>query len=855
MALLRDIESSLEHWFSVAGQYEIEVRRSVVEGSGATMDDVVELINRETGKDVMDSIRLRLTQFIAVENRQLEESLIAQEEQNSTALFVNFLGTLMIIGFALLLMRAMNRVHTQKLQMQERTQDLSDSDWIQSATETTTRALLDQTGLEDLTQAAVNTISDLLEAEVAAGYLLDANSIGIGGRKDDPTGQASDREDGIHWEFSAGFALQADFDRARVITPGVGRLGQAALDGTVVHLGHNKSTQLVITSAVVITVAKAVTIIPVVFEGQTLAILEFVSSSKPSERQIMLSEKLVGTLGLIFNSFYETRRTEMVLEKSQALTIDLKSRQADLEVAKSEAELANEAKSEFLATVSHEIRTPMNGILGIAQMLRRTEMSEDQMVKLESIITSSKSMTNLLNDILDFSKIEKGMIELDPVDFCPANAFGDLESTFAALAGEKNLDFDVIYDVDSDLVLTADQGRIRQIIWNLVSNAIKFTQAGRVKLTVSADNIPSQRGAAKKVRLKVAVQDTGIGIPTDRQVSIFEAFTQADAGTSRRFGGTGLGLSIVSKLSELMGGTVTLTSEEGVGSKFSSTLVLPLSSKSADEVHPASGYTENPTKHDRELQILIADDQAINIQIAKSFVENMGHKVETVSNGKLAVEAVMAGSFDLVLMDYHMPEMNGDTAARRIRTSGDENSNLVKVIGLTADATLECKNRLIESGMDGVLIKPLDENALSNTISHLFGMKVDKLFSKALHDANGQNSADNRKCSIDFEQLRARLGKARYNDVLRTSGASLNKLAKSMKNITENVRNAENHDVILTALKDVATELGAAELATLALNAERQNAQDAVADDVWAELVAMVDGVREDIKKTDRLAS
>ena len=168
---------------------------------------------------------------------------------------------------------------------------------------------------------------------------------------------------------------------------------------------------------------------------------------------------------------------------------------------------------------------------------------------------------------------------------------------------KKSLDFDVIYDVDSDLVLTADQGRIRQIIWNLVSNAIKFTQAGRVKLTVSADNIPSQRGAAKKVRLKVAVQDTGIGIPTDRQFSIFEAFTQADAGTSRRFGGTGLGLSIVSKLSELMGGTVTLTSEEGVGSKFSSTLVLPLSSKSADEVHPASGYTENPTKHDRELQI------------------------------------------------------------------------------------------------------------------------------------------------------------------------------------------------------------------------------------------------------------
>ena len=841
---IEQIETLLENWFSVAGQREIDVRRSVVDGTGATMADVVALMNAETGKDFMDAMRLKLAQFIEIEKRLLAARLVDQEKQNGTALFVNMFGTLLIIGFALLLMRTMNRGQAQKRDMQVKARELGDSDWVQSATGITSRALLDQTGLKDLAQAAVRTISELLEAEVAAGYLLDAKSIGEGGRKrneSDAHGDG-DGDGGQHWEFAAGFALHPDFERGQHIKPGIGLLGQAALDGKVICLGHNKSTQLVITSSIAVSCARAVVVIPVVFGGDTLAVLEFVSATEFNDRQIAFSEKLVGTLGLVFNSFYETHRAEMALEQSQALTIDLKSRQTELEEAKLEAEKANAAKSDFLATVSHEIRTPMNGILGMAQVLRRSELSEDQHVKLESIINSSKSMTNLLNDILDFSKIEKGMIELEPVDFCPASGFRDLESTFAALAGEKNIAFEAVYNVDDDVVVFADQSRIRQIVWNLASNAIKFTQKGQIKLTVTAERIVSQRGSPKNIRLKIAMQDTGIGIPPDRQSSIFEAFTQADSGTSRRFGGTGLGLSIVSNLSEMMGGGVTLTSEEGKGSKFTVMLELPMSDKRAEDLPKSCAPVQGSGRHDRQLRVLIVDDQPLNTAIAKSFVERMGHQVEIAGNGEQAVEAVNRQTFDLVLMDYHMPKMNGDTATRRIRSSDNRDVANLRVVGLTADATSECKNKLIASGMNDILVKPLDEAALSNTIARLFDMKqADEIVAPI-------------NTVVDLAGLQTRLGPSRYKSVIKAAGQSLCDLAGQMRDIINGSGNTGRPGVVLHTLKGVAAELGAAELTAFALNVEKQHELDAVAMDTWADLAEMVDHVCDDLDKETRLA-
>ncbi|WP_304177828.1 ATP-binding protein [Phenylobacterium aquaticum] len=368
---------------------------------------------------------------------------------------------------------------------------------------------------------------------------------------------------------------------------------------------------------------------------------------------------------------------------------------------------ANAAKSAFLAMMSHELRTPMTGVLGMAQALRNTKLSDEQQAQVGMLIRAGDGLMAILNDILDVSKIEAGRLELETTVFDLPELGAQAEALWrdAVLAKGLNLTFTV--DPGTPRWLTGDPTRIRQIMLNLLSNALKFTEAGEVRLALR----PLDGAAAGRGRVEISVSDTGIGMTPDQVGRLFQAFSQADASTTRRFGGTGLGLSICRQLARMMGGGVSVESAPGQGSVFRLTLELPLAeAPGADEAEDydadvgLSGVT-----------ILVAEDNAINQAVARAILEAVGAHIETADNGALALERLAGGGFDLVLMDVHMPVMDGIEALSRIR-SGEAGDPTLPVIALTADAMSDETQRLMALGFDDVQPKPIHPAELVGAI-------------------------------------------------------------------------------------------------------------------------------------------
>jgi len=379
------------------------------------------------------------------------------------------------------------------------------------------------------------------------------------------------------------------------------------------------------------------------------------------------------------------------------------ARTRELELAKISAEAASVAKGKFLANMSHEIRTPMHGILGMAQLAMTAETPQESRDYVKTLSGSAEGLLHVLNDILDFSKIEAGKLTVEETRFSIRQIIEETKKIIVPQAGAKGLVLSCHANSDVPDFLVGDPARLRQVLVNLVGNAVKFTGSGSVRLEVS---LPASARLEDRIQLLFRVSDTGIGISPDQQKPIFEAFAQAYAGVSRKFGGTGLGLAICSQLVQLMGGQIWVESTPGVGSVFQFTCVFGVASGVASGPVPVAARAAMAEAL-APMNILLAEDNPVNQMIASRLLSKCGHQVTVATTGLAAVEAWQSHEFDVVLMDNQMPELGGVEAVRRIRTLETASGRRrTVIIALTASAMSGDRQRFLDAGMDGYLAKP-----------------------------------------------------------------------------------------------------------------------------------------------------
>ncbi|MBF0164485.1 MAG: response regulator [Magnetococcales bacterium] len=449
-------------------------------------------------------------------------------------------------------------------------------------------------------------------------------------------------------------------------------------------------------------------------KGLALGAIDYIR--KPSSPQIILARVkniehlLLARRALELKNF----ALESARLKAEEALARLAENERDLHAAMVTAERASMAKSEFLAVMSHEIRTPLNGILGMTELLMDLEMSDEYRLYVETIRRSGENLLVIINDILDFSKIEAGRLELEAIPFSLWGLLDELQFIFGQVASSKELAFRVEHDGLLPRDLIGDPVRVRQVLTNLLSNALKFTEFGGVSLQAEPLKV-----TADQARIAFMVRDTGIGISPENFARLFDAFSQVDSSTTRKFGGTGLGLSITNRLVRMMGGEITVQSQLGIGSTFRVEIPFKMARSALPEgiVRPPGEGV--PAEIPANTLILLVEDDPINLAVIKGMLQPYRVRIEAAQNGRVALGKLAKSNFDLVLMDCLMPEMDGYAACREFRgmelTSGV--SRRTPVIALTANAMQGDREKCLAAGMDDYLSKPFKRHALVEIIA------------------------------------------------------------------------------------------------------------------------------------------
>jgi signal transduction histidine kinase/FixJ family two-component response regulator len=577
--------------------------------------------------------------------------------------------------------------------------------WVKAEVATTTERLQSTEDFSAFAAVLLSRISETLDLLYGSFYLAD--------------------ESRTSFARVGAFAMDVSAE-PREFGLGQSLVGQAAAERRTIRITPASDKVLTVNTGAGTVTPACVLFVPVMNQGDVLAIIELAPSASVSERQQVLLDALLPTVALNTKILGSKLVTIRLLKHTQVQA-------ADLAVAKEAAEAATKAKSDFLANMSHEIRTPMNAIIGMTHLALKTELSPKQSDNLTKVRFAAHSLLGIINDILDFSKIEAGKLDIEKTDFRLEDVLDNLSTIVSQKAQDKNLEFLISSQHDIPPNLIGDPLRLGQILINLVNNAVKFTERGDVLVTVALEEQLGDR-----VKLKFSVRDSGIGMTPEQSSKLFQAFAQADTSTTRKYGGTGLGLSISKRLVEMMEGSIWAESEPGVGSTFHFTTWLGIGSED---------------KHKRliadlaGIRALVVDDNAQAREILTETLRVFALRAESVSSGEDAVREIAAADstdpYRLVLMDWHMPGLDGLQASRIIKRN-ERLQNVPKIVMVTAFGREEIRTQAEEIGVESYLLKPVNQSLLYDTLVDLFGVAgADDHRSRAkkehatVHDATG----------------------------------------------------------------------------------------------------------------------